>query len=177
MVALFRFGVAVMAGMTPLEEEDLLAQLKSRISGLRARADDETAVLEIAPDTDAPAEAGGPILIKSFSPQRFLVIADALAKTVALGRDEREVNAVFDVVEPFAFELARSGRPPFPPPRDAAPDRPDAARPAPRLRPRRGRGKARRALGPPGPRAPLRPARGRIRTQGTRRHAEAQSST
>ena len=113
MVALFRFGVAVMVGLTPLEEEDLLAKLKARVTGLRARLDDETAILEIAPDTDEPSEAGGPIQIKNLSPQRFLVIADALAKTVALARDEREVNAVFDVVEPFAAELARSGKPPF----------------------------------------------------------------
>jgi uncharacterized Rmd1/YagE family protein len=113
MVALFRFGVAVMVGLSPLEEEDLLAKLKTRVTGLRARLDDETAILEVAPDTDEPNEAGGTIQIKNFSPQRFLVVADALAKTVALGRDEREVNAVFDVVEPFAAELARSGRPPF----------------------------------------------------------------
>ena len=52
MVALFRFGVAVMVGLSPLEEEDLLAQLRSRVSGLRALGDDETAVLEIAPDGD-----------------------------------------------------------------------------------------------------------------------------
>jgi uncharacterized Rmd1/YagE family protein len=113
MVALFRFGVAVMVGLTPLEEEDLLAKLKSRITGLRARTDDETALLEVAPDSDAAGLTGGVIQIKDYSPGRFLVVADALAKTVALGRDEREVNAVFDVVEPFAFELARSGRPPF----------------------------------------------------------------
>ena len=113
MVALFRFGVAVMVGLTPLEEEDVLAKLKSRVTGLRARLDDETAILVIAPDTDEPSEAGGPIQIKNFSPQRFLVVADALAKTVALARDEREVNVVFDVVEPFAAELARSGKPPF----------------------------------------------------------------
>ena len=113
MVALFRFGVAVMVGLTPLEEEDLLAQLKSRITGARGRADDETAILEIGPDSDAPVENTGAIQIKTYSPQRFLVIADALAKTVALGRDEREVNSVFDVIEPFAFELARRGRPPF----------------------------------------------------------------
>jgi uncharacterized Rmd1/YagE family protein len=113
MVALFRFGVAVMVGLTPLEEEDVLAKLKTRVTGLRDRLDDETAILEIAPDSDEPIAAGGPIQIKNFSPQRFLVVADALAKTVALGRDEREVNAVFDVVEPFAFELARSGKPPF----------------------------------------------------------------
>jgi uncharacterized Rmd1/YagE family protein len=113
MVALFRFGVAVMAGLTPLEEEDTLARLQSRVSGRRARGDDETAVFEIAPESESPSEAGWPIRIKDLSPPRFLVIADALAKTVALARDEREVNAVFDVIEPFAFQLARSGKPPF----------------------------------------------------------------
>ena len=71
MVALFRFGVAVMVGLTPLEEEDVLEKLKTRVTGLRARLDDETAILEIAPDTDEPAESGGPIQIKSFSPQRL----------------------------------------------------------------------------------------------------------
>src|SRR5271157_6623109 len=113
MVALFRFGVAVMVGLTPLEEEDTLTKLKSRVSGVRARGDDETAVLEIAPDSDEQKSSGGPIQIKNLSPPRFLVIADALAKTVPLARDEREVNTVFDVIEPFAEKLAGSGRPPF----------------------------------------------------------------
>ncbi|MGO8835521.1 MAG: RMD1 family protein [Roseiarcus sp.] len=113
MVALFRFGVAVMVGLTPLEEEDTLAKLKQRTSGARARVDDETAVLEISAQSDDLAPPGGPIQMKDLSPQRFLVLADALAKTVALARDEREVNAVFDVIEPFAATLARSGRPPF----------------------------------------------------------------
>jgi uncharacterized Rmd1/YagE family protein len=40
-------------------------------------------------------------------------VADALAKTVALARDEREVNKVFDVIEPFAAQLAARGKPPF----------------------------------------------------------------
>ena len=35
-----------------------------------------------------------------------MVIADALAKSVALARDERRVNAVFDTIEPFAATLA-----------------------------------------------------------------------
>ncbi len=113
MVALFRFGAAVMVGLSPLEEEDLLAQLRSRIAGSRAVVDDETATLEIAADGNEPVEAGGPIHIKNLSPERFLVVADALAKSVALARDEREVNRVFDVIEPFALQLADSGRPPF----------------------------------------------------------------
>ena len=114
MVALFRFGVAVLVGLTPLEEEDTLSKLRSRVTGERARGDDETAVLEITPEGDEQKAAGGPIQIKSLSPQRFLVVADALSKTVALARDEREVNKVFDVIEPFAAQLAmRRGRPPF----------------------------------------------------------------
>src|SRR5579863_2358443 len=76
MAALFRFGVAVMVGLSPLEEEDLLSQLTSRISGPRAGADDETATLLVAADNE-PVEAGGPIHIRSLSPERFLVIADA----------------------------------------------------------------------------------------------------
>jgi uncharacterized Rmd1/YagE family protein len=113
MVALFRFGVAVMVGLTPLEEEDTLQKLKWRVSGERARGDDETAVLEITPEGDEQKAVGGTIQIKNLSPQRFLVVADALAKTVALARDEREVNKVFDVIEPFAAQLAAHGKPPF----------------------------------------------------------------
>jgi uncharacterized Rmd1/YagE family protein len=113
MVALFRFGVAVMVGLSPLEEEDLLTQLRSRIAGARARVDDETATLVIAPDGEEQVEPGGQIGIKNFSPERFLLVADALAKSVALGRDEREVNRVFDVIEPFALQLAERGKPPF----------------------------------------------------------------
>jgi uncharacterized Rmd1/YagE family protein len=113
MVALFRFGVAVMVGLTPLEEDDLLQKLKWRIAGDKARGDDETAVLEISPEGDGQKASGGPIQIKDMSPERFLVVADALAKTAALARDEREVNSVFDVIEPFASKLAATGRPPY----------------------------------------------------------------
>ena len=112
-VALFRFGVAVMVGLTPLEEEDTLARLASRVSGERAKGDDETALLEITPVGDEQKSSGGPIQIKDLSPQRFLVVADALAKSVALARDEREVNKVFDVIEPFAAQLAATGSTPF----------------------------------------------------------------
>jgi len=111
-VALFRFGVAVLAGLTPLEEEDFLRQIDLRVVGKRVRHDDETATLELSPDFEDKAGPGGPIQLKDLSPARFLVVADALAKTVSLARDEREVNAVFDVIEPVAAQLAASGRPP-----------------------------------------------------------------
>jgi uncharacterized Rmd1/YagE family protein len=112
-VALYRYGVAVMVGLSPLEEEDVLQRVKLRVSGPHEHVDDETAVLEISGDQDDKISPSGAITMKDLSPERLLVLADALAKSVSLGRDEREVNAVFDVVEPFAAKLAASGRPPW----------------------------------------------------------------
>src|SRR5919197_617355 len=51
----------------------------------------------------------GPICLQSLSPERLILVGEALAKSVVLARHEREVSAVFDKTEPFARELARSG--------------------------------------------------------------------
>lgn len=111
---LYRFGVAVLVGLSPLEEDDFLRQVKARVTGERDHVDDETVVLEVAGDGEDRIPPGGPILLKDLSAQRLLVVADALSKTVSLGRDEREVNAVLQVVEPFAAALSATGRPPGP---------------------------------------------------------------
>ena len=111
-VVLYRFGVAVMVGLSPLEEDVVLTQVKARLSGPHAHVDDETATLEVAPEEEDRIPPGGAILLRDLAPARLLVVADALAKTVSLGRDEREVNAVFDVIEPFAGRLFERGRTP-----------------------------------------------------------------
>jgi uncharacterized Rmd1/YagE family protein len=112
-VALYRFGVAVLFGLTPLEEDEILAKVGARVAGAAARRDDETLVLEVSPDGDDKTLANGRLGVKDTSAERLLVVADALAKSVALARDERRVNAVFDTIEPFAAELASKGKPPF----------------------------------------------------------------
>ena len=111
-VVLYRFGVAVLVGLSPVEEDDLLRQIRPRVSGERDRIDDETVVLEASADGSDRIAPGGPILMTDLSPARLLVVADSLAKTVSLGRDEREVSKVMEVIEPFAAGLSRTGRPP-----------------------------------------------------------------
>jgi uncharacterized Rmd1/YagE family protein len=111
-VALYRYGVAVMVGLSPLEEDDVLSKLKDRIVGARLLKEDETAQLLVGETEDRIVPGiGGGIGLKDLSDARFLVFGDALAKSVALGRDEREVNGVFDKIEPLAQGLARHGRP------------------------------------------------------------------
>ena len=112
-VVLFKFGVAVLFGLSPLEEDEVLKNVGSRVSGAQAHGDDETLLLELSSDSDEKTLANGRFAVKDLTGPRLLVIADALAKSVALARDERRVNAVFDTVEPFAVELASTGRPPW----------------------------------------------------------------
>jgi len=107
---LFRYGVAVLIGLSPIQEDDLLRGLGSRLVGRFARIEEESAVVEIDSGRDEQIPPGGPICVRDLSPPRLIVVADALAKNVALARDEHEVSKVFEVIEPFAAELARSGR-------------------------------------------------------------------
>lgn len=109
---LFRYGVAVLVGLSPVEEDEVLRGLGPRVIGRFPRAEEESAVIEVDQSREEQIPPGGPIVVRDLSPPRLIVIADALAKNVALARDEREVSKVFEIVEPFAAELARSGRSP-----------------------------------------------------------------
>ena len=113
---LYRFGVAVLFGLSPLEEDEIVQQIGGRVSGPTpgdARDVDETLVIETMVEGEERALSNGRLAVRDLSSPRLLVIADALAKSVALHRDERRVNAVFDTIEPFAAELASKGRPPW----------------------------------------------------------------
>jgi uncharacterized Rmd1/YagE family protein len=109
---LFRYGVAVLIGLSPVEEDETLRGLRPRIVAPLAKLEDESSTIEIAPDQDDQIEPGGLIKVKDLSPARLVVIADALAKNVALAHDEREVSRVFDVIDPLAATLAQQGRTP-----------------------------------------------------------------
>jgi uncharacterized Rmd1/YagE family protein len=112
-IALYRFGVVVFAGMSPDEETNFLNRIAGRISGRTDDKNEETAALEIRADYDDRVQPGGPVEIPDLSPARFLVVADALAKSVSLARDENKLGGVFDAIEPFAAALARTGRAPW----------------------------------------------------------------
>lgn len=110
LAVVFRYGVAVFIGLSVQEETEFLDKLKPRIFGAITPPEEEWAKIETAGEAEEPIPVGGPILVKEFSIERLLIVSDALAKSVVLGRGEREVTNVFDVIEPFARELAQSGK-------------------------------------------------------------------
>jgi uncharacterized Rmd1/YagE family protein len=107
---LFRYGVVVLIGLSQQQEQELLEKLSARVSGRLDRYEEETAVIKLAEEDEDQVPAGGPILVRAMSPERLLVISDVLAKSVVLAHDERRVAEVFEVIEPFARELATRGK-------------------------------------------------------------------
>jgi uncharacterized Rmd1/YagE family protein len=107
---LFRYGVVVLIGLNALEEEEFLRSLQSRVTRAFARREEETATIELAAEREDQIPPGGPICLQSLSPERLILVGEALAKSAVLARHEREVAAVFDMTEPFARGLAQSGR-------------------------------------------------------------------
>ena len=111
-LVLFRYGVVVLFGMTPLQEDEIIRTLDGRIVGPFARREEEFAQIEIAADKDEHIAPSGAIVLKALLPEHVLIIADAVATNLILAHDERNVTAVFDVIEPLARELAEHGRTP-----------------------------------------------------------------
>jgi len=110
LAVLFRYGVAVLIGLSAKQETEFVARLKARTVSPITPPEEEWAKIQLAHEAEETIPVGGPILIREFSLERLLVVADALAKSVVLGHDEREVTNVFDTIEPFAQELATFGK-------------------------------------------------------------------
>ncbi len=121
---LFRYGVAVLFNVEPLEEVAFLSQLKPLTSDPYPTPEMETEDLsllsekEIVPSVsengDVADERGegvrsGVIRLQEFSLERIQVVADTLAKSVILSHYEATIAGVFDRIEPVAVNLQHSG--------------------------------------------------------------------
>jgi required for meiotic nuclear division protein 1 len=110
LAVLFRYGVAVLIGLSADEEAEFLERVRGRTYGKITPPEEEWAKIQVAKEAEEPIPVGGPIVVREFSLERLLVVSDALAKSVVLGHDERQVANVFDTIEPFARELANFGK-------------------------------------------------------------------
>jgi required for meiotic nuclear division protein 1 len=110
LAVVFRYGVVVFIGLSADDEAGFLERLYPRTFGKISPYEDEWAKIQVAKESEEPIPAGGPILVRELSLERLLVVADALAKSVVLARDEKQVANVLDTIEPFARELASVGQ-------------------------------------------------------------------
>lgn len=109
---IFRYGVVVLANLTALEEDEVLRNIRGRIHGVFTNREEEVAQVEVSVERDDQIPPGGPIYVKSMTLERLILVAYALADSVVLAHDERDVAGVLDKTEPFARALAETGRKP-----------------------------------------------------------------
>jgi uncharacterized Rmd1/YagE family protein len=109
---LFRYGVIVFIGLAAGDEPAFLEKVTPRITSRFSGKEEETATIRLVAEQDDQVSLGGSIDVKAMSLERLLIIADVLAKSVVLAHDEREVAKVFEIIEPFAQQLATRGRTP-----------------------------------------------------------------
>lgn len=107
-VVIFRYGAVVLIGFSRIEEDALLEQIARGTA--HHNPEEERIEIEIRADQEEGLPAHGILQIRELTPAHVLVLADILAKSVALARYEREIAAVFDTIEPAASTLAVSGR-------------------------------------------------------------------
>jgi uncharacterized Rmd1/YagE family protein len=106
-VVIFKTGSAAFINLTPIEEDDLIRGLGERIKAPLEAHEIETATIDVKPTEDDGVSTSGAIQIKAADPTRLLLIAEALAMSVALAYDERRVASAFERVEPIATNLIK----------------------------------------------------------------------
>jgi uncharacterized Rmd1/YagE family protein len=106
---LFRYGVAVLFGVTAEDEHALREKLAPLIEH-RYRAV-EVEELEVRVDESrGEGLLEGALLVQSGSLERLQLIAEVLSKSALLGHYEARIAGDFDRIEPLALELERKGR-------------------------------------------------------------------
>ena len=110
LAVLFRYGAAVLIGLDETEEARVLADVADYVTGRDGPPEEEISQILVEPAHEEQITAGGAIQVKAATVEHQLIVADALAKSVALAQDERQMAQVFEKIEPFAASLASGGR-------------------------------------------------------------------
>jgi uncharacterized Rmd1/YagE family protein len=112
MAVVFRYGVVVLIGLDTLGEDEVIRGVAPRVLEAFDFKEEESIRLAPLDGREERADPDGVVRIADASPERMLVVADALAKSAALAHDERQVTEVLDAIEPWARTLAAKGRRP-----------------------------------------------------------------
>jgi uncharacterized Rmd1/YagE family protein len=111
MVALFKSGAAVFVDMSPVEEDEIIRSLEARIVEPLAERESEVAQVVVKPSEEDITSPTGAIQIRAADAERLLLVAEALAVSVALAHDERRIARAFERLEPVASSLLRNRLP------------------------------------------------------------------
>ncbi|MFZ5721703.1 MAG: RMD1 family protein [Pseudomonadota bacterium] len=110
MAVVFRYGVVALVGLDTLAEDEVIRSLAPRIVAPVSRREEEVVRLAPADGHNERVEPDGLVRIADRSTERLLVAAFVVARSAVLAHHERQVAEVLETIEPWAADLARTGR-------------------------------------------------------------------
>jgi uncharacterized Rmd1/YagE family protein len=109
---LFRYGVAVLIGMEPLEEATFLETLGPFVQDEIDEPESEGTEVAVNPHREGHTDSEGLLLLSELSLERLQIVSHVLAKSTVLAHYEERVVAVFDRIERLASDFQRGVRRP-----------------------------------------------------------------
>lgn len=107
---LFRYGVVVFAGLSAIEEDDVVRSLGPRINEPASAPETDQLQILIKSGSDDQVDPSGAIILREPSPERLQIVANVLSKSLVLSHYESRIASAFDRIEPLAAQLQRTGR-------------------------------------------------------------------
>ncbi|HEY4055487.1 MAG TPA: RMD1 family protein [Kofleriaceae bacterium] len=104
---LFRSGAVVFFGVDTIAQERFIHDLAPRLSGKYDTQETEHAVIRLGEQDAVEPDA---LIIKESSVERLQVVAEILAKSVVLARNEQQIGAAFASIEPLALQMQKAPR-------------------------------------------------------------------
>jgi uncharacterized Rmd1/YagE family protein len=107
---LFRSGAVVFFGVDPMGQERFLRDLEPRMLGRYETPETERAVIKLG---DADSVEPDALILREASIERLQVVAEILAKSVVVARNEQNIGKAFAAIEPLAHQMTSSSKLPL----------------------------------------------------------------
>lgn len=104
---LFRSGAVVFFGVDAIAQESFLRDLGPRLQSPYGTPETERANIRVGEADTVEPDA---VILRESSIERMQVVAEILAKSVVLARNEQEIGTAFGAIEPLAQQMKRSPR-------------------------------------------------------------------
>src|SRR5258708_689136 len=109
---LFRYGVAVFAGLSVIEEDQVVRSLRPRIVDPAATPETDQVQILVKPGGEDQVDPSGGIALREASPERLQIVANVRSKSLILSHYESRIAEAFDRIDPLAAPLHPTPPPP-----------------------------------------------------------------
>ncbi|HPD83301.1 MAG: RMD1 family protein [Alphaproteobacteria bacterium] len=110
-VVMFRYGVVVLFGLSEEQKTNFLEHVAEFITQPHDNIETESVTITLDKSIDQDKVTFDSVHLKQWDIDRFLIIADVLAKSQVLSYHELQIGRTFDEIEPIALEMQKKGYP------------------------------------------------------------------